>query len=195
MCVMLFLVVIGLQWFITGAIIIPYKNVYVTGLAARIVAILWVVMAVVFCWPSEKKRNTEPSNGRKSSAPLSGTVVPSEQSEEQEGEERKMKRLGLLILPVLMACSQSLAGTTITYTYDKQHRLVSADYSAAQTDAHVAYQYDAANNLDVYVAITDGQYLKSFLWYLSCIPDPVWMFCDVAGFPWPRIWASISVKS
>jgi len=41
------------------------------------------------------------------------------------------------------------AGTTIAYTYDKQHRLASADYSAAQADAHVAYQYDAANNLDV----------------------------------------------
>jgi len=87
------------------------------------------------------------------------------------------------------------AGTTITYTYDKQHRLTSVDYSAAQTDAHVAYQYDAANNLDIYVAITDGQYLKSFLWYFSYLPSPIASPRCFAAISWPGIWARISAKS
>ncbi|MGI6495154.1 MAG: hypothetical protein ACOX5G_03545 [Kiritimatiellia bacterium] len=84
-----------------------------------------------------------------------------------------------LILGILLMVATAHAGTTITYTYDKQHRLTSADYSAAQTDAHVAYQYDAANNLDVEASITDGQYLKSFLYWLSAVwPDrlePEWL--------------------
>lgn len=100
-----------------------------------------------------------------------------------------------LILGILLAVATAHAGTTITYTYDQQHRLTSADYSAAQTDAHVAYQYDAANNLDVYVAITDSQYLKSFLWYLSWLPAPVWQPDGFPGISWPEIWASISAKS
>ena len=88
------------------------------------------------------------------------------------------------------------AGTTITYTYDKQHRLTSADYSAARADAHVAYQYDGANNLDVYVAVTDGQYLKSFLWYLSWVPSPrSHAPYDFTEISWPEVWAHIVVKS
>jgi hypothetical protein len=86
-----------------------------------------------------------------------------------------MRSTTLLVLLTVLACAQCLAGTTITYTYDKQHRLTSVDYSAAQTDAHVAYQYDAANNLDIYVAITDGQYLKSFLYWLSWAVPEDWM--------------------
>lgn len=105
-------------------------------------------------------------------------------------------RKTILILGVLVLMAASVrAGTTITYTYDKQHRLVSADYSAAQADAHVAYQYDAANNLDVYVAITDGQYLKSFLWYFSYLPTPITSPHRFAAIPWPTVWASLSTKS
>jgi len=100
-----------------------------------------------------------------------------------------------LILGVLLTVSTAQAGTTITYTYDKQHRLASVDYSAAQADAHVAYQYDAANNLDVYVAITDSQYLKSFLWYLSWLPAPVLQPDGFAGLSWPEIWARLAAKS
>jgi hypothetical protein len=103
-------------------------------------------------------------------------------------------RLLSLILSIALSAS-CVAGTTITYTYDKQHRLTSVDYSAAQTDAHVAYQYDAANNLDIYVAITDGQYLKSFLWYLSWLPVPVQQSNGVVGISWSEIWASLSAKS
>ena len=100
-----------------------------------------------------------------------------------------------LILGILLAVATAHAGTTITYTYDKKHRLTSADYSAAQTDAHVAYQYDAANNLDVYVAITDGQYLKSFLWYLSWLLSPAWRPDGFAGISWPEAWARLAAKS
>lgn len=83
-----------------------------------------------------------------------------------------MKKLIVTITGWIVLTVVVHAGTTITYSYDKQHRLTSADYSAAQTDAHIAYQYDAANNLDVYAAITDGQYLKSFLYWLSAVwPD------------------------
>ena len=106
-----------------------------------------------------------------------------------------MKNMTLILGILLLLVASAQAGTTITYTYDQQHRLTSADYSAAQTDAHVAYQYDAANNLDVYVAITDGQYLKSFLWYFSYLPTPITSPHSYAGISWPEIWASLSAKS
>jgi YD repeat-containing protein len=88
-------------------------------------------------------------------------------------------RLRILTLAAFVVTAAfTSAGTTIAYTYDKQLRLTSADYSASQTDTHVAYQYDAANNLDVYAAITDGQYLKSFLYWLSVVwpegLEPIW---------------------
>lgn len=106
-----------------------------------------------------------------------------------------MRNTAILILLVALTYTPCLAGTTITYTYDKQHRLTSADYSAAQTDAHVAYQYDAANNLDVCVAITDGQYLKSFLWYLSWLPSPIGTRHAFAQISWTEIWASLPTRS
>lgn len=104
-------------------------------------------------------------------------------------------KITILTLGLLLLVTSARAGTTITYTYDKQHRLTSADYSAAQTDAHVAYQYDAANNLDVYAAIADGQYLKSFLWYFSWLPSLAWPPDGLAGISWPQIWAAVFAKS
>ena len=92
-----------------------------------------------------------------------------------------MKQAIIILLLTALALP-SLAGTTITYTYDKQHRLTSADYSATQADAHVAYQYDAANNLDVYVAITDAQYLESWMLYFSSF-DPL-SVPDLARISW-----------
>jgi hypothetical protein len=46
LCVTAFLVLVGLYWLITGEIIIPYKAVYVTGLSARIVAVLWILFSL-----------------------------------------------------------------------------------------------------------------------------------------------------
>jgi len=71
------------------------------------------------------------------------------------------------------------AGTTINYTYDSQHRLTSVDYSEVQSPAVVTYQYDAAGNIDVVSTITENQYLKSFIiWLSQYVPDgyePAWM--------------------
>jgi len=106
-----------------------------------------------------------------------------------------MKTLSLSIIGCIILTVFAQAGTTITYTYDKQHRLTSVDYSAVQTDAHVAYQYDAANNLDVYVAITDGQYLRSFLWYFTWRTSPIWHPYGYAKPSWPEIWARLAAKS
>ena len=73
----------------------------------------------------------------------------------------------------------AFAGPTITYTYDTQHRLMSADYSEVQSEAAVTYQYDAADNIDVVVSATDASWLKSFMiWLAKWIPDawePTWM--------------------
>lgn len=63
----------------------------------------------------------------------------------------------------------SAHAATITYTYDAQHRLVSADYSEAQPDTHVTYQYDAANNVELIMAISDSQWLQSFQLWLSSV--------------------------
>lgn len=46
LCVTVFLVIIGAYWLITGEIIIPYKAVFVTGVPARIVAVLWIIFAM-----------------------------------------------------------------------------------------------------------------------------------------------------
>lgn len=104
-------------------------------------------------------------------------------------------KIATLILGLVLLVTSVHAGTTITYSYDKQHRLTSADYSAAQTDAHVAYQYDAANNLDVYAAITDGQYLKSFLYWLSWMPSQLLPGGNAAPTTWPEVWASLFAKT
>ena len=74
-----------------------------------------------------------------------------------------MKRLIAILLTALIVLP-CLAATTITYSYDKQHRLTEVSYSASEK---TFYSYDAANNLDLEVSITDSKYLKSFLLYLS----------------------------
>lgn len=89
-----------------------------------------------------------------------------------------MKILTLLWMMVSISC---FGGSVFVYQYDVQHRLVAVDYSEAQTDAHVSYQYDAANNLDLEVSITDGAHLKSFLlWFALSHPDsPTLHWLDV----------------
>ena len=78
--------------------------------------------------------------------------------------------LGILAL-VMMLCAfgQAHADTTISYSYDQNNRLVKAEYSESQ---QMFYNYDAADNMTLAMAITDAQYLKSFMLYLSLI-DPV----------------------
>ena len=72
-----------------------------------------------------------------------------------------------LWLVVLLGCVLAAeAGTTVKYSYDAQYRLVQADYGG---EAKVLCSYDAAGNLDVYMAITDVSLLRSFLIYFSCI--------------------------
>lgn len=80
-----------------------------------------------------------------------------------------MKKNLLSITIVTMLLVGSVHAATITYTYESQHRLVSADYWAAQADTHMTYQYDAANNIDLIVAITDSQWLRSFQLWLSSL--------------------------
>lgn len=76
----------------------------------------------------------------------------------------------LLILSFALALSvQGVRASTITYTYDARHRLVAADYTEAQPDTHVTYQYDAANNVELISAITDSQWLRSFMIWLSSV--------------------------
>lgn len=73
-------------------------------------------------------------------------------------------------LVVLVGAAQSMGGTTITYTYDRQHRLVQASYSGS---SKVCYAYDAANNLDLEVSVTDAKYLKSFLLWMCKTGDAI----------------------
>jgi hypothetical protein len=76
--------------------------------------------------------------------------------------------LSLLIVALLVAATSALAGTTITYTYDAQYRLVQASYSESDKEF---YNYDAAGNLDLYVAVTDASFLNSFLLYLTYLEN------------------------
>ncbi|MBP9572989.1 MAG: hypothetical protein WBK37_04660, partial [Kiritimatiellia bacterium] len=46
LCGTTFLVIIGLYWLITGEIIIPYQAIFVTGVPARIAAVLWIAIAI-----------------------------------------------------------------------------------------------------------------------------------------------------
>ena len=87
-------------------------------------------------------------------------------------------RMNLLMLFMAMALVTGSAGhaATITYSYDAQHRLVQASYSASQK---VFYNYDATGNVDQHVVITDGKYLQSWLLYFSMI-----------GWPFPNALAS-----
>jgi|GEM_PF-2507814 len=74
-----------------------------------------------------------------------------------------MKTSVFLALSIAFALP-CLAGT-ITYTYDAQHRLVQASYSASEK---VFYNYDAAGNVDQHVTITDVKHLENWLLYLAC---------------------------
>lgn len=56
LCVTAFLVLVGLYWLITGEIIIPYKAVFVTGVSARIVAVLWIIVAIGLSYSRPTKR-------------------------------------------------------------------------------------------------------------------------------------------
>lgn len=61
-CVMVFLVAVGLFWLIGGEILIPYKGVYITGVPARVAAVLWIVVAICLSLPRRSKRNTRGKN-------------------------------------------------------------------------------------------------------------------------------------
>ena len=80
----------------------------------------------------------------------------------------------LLILALAAIATSAFAGTTINYTYDAQYRLVQACYSDSQNEF---YNYDAAGNLDLYVAVTDSAYLNSFLLYLTFLEDQTRPLC------------------
>ena len=80
-----------------------------------------------------------------------------------------MKRIiSRVILVLLVFATSALAGTTITYSYDAQYRLVQASYSDSQKEF---YNYDVAGNLELYVAVTDSTYLNSFLLYLTFLEE------------------------
>jgi YD repeat-containing protein len=83
---------------------------------------------------------------------------------EVERKENGMK-LHLMIMATVILCHSALAAT-ITYTYDAQHRLVQASYSASEK---MFYNYDAAGNVDQHVTITDAKYLESWLLYFSLL--------------------------
>ena len=76
--------------------------------------------------------------------------------------------MSLLIVALLVAATSAVAGTTITYTYDAQYRLVQASYSESEKEF---FNYDAAGNLELYVAVTDSVYLNSFLLYLTFLEE------------------------
>ncbi|NCC62311.1 MAG: hypothetical protein EOM12_15530 [Verrucomicrobiae bacterium] len=76
----------------------------------------------------------------------------------------KKKFIGIITFSCLL---YSLGAATITYHYDKQYRLTQVKYSESEV---ASYSYDAADNLTLYVAVTDSSYLKSFLFFLSRYP-------------------------
>jgi len=94
-------------------------------------------------------------------------------------------------MTVVISISFSYA-STITYTYDPQHRLVQANYGPTQ---RAFYNYDAAGNISQHLVITDAKYLKSFLWYLSWSPCSFPMHQSCISISWPEIWAIIASKS
>ena len=90
--------------------------------------------------------------------------------------------LSLLILVLLVFVTSALAGTTITYSYDAQYRLVQASYSASEKEF---FNYDAAGNLELYVAVTDSVYLNSFLLYLTFLEEQSRPRCYRPDFTMP----------
>ena len=73
----------------------------------------------------------------------------------------KEKIIGIITFSCLL---YSLGAATINYSYDRQCRLTQVKYSESEV---ASYSYDAADNLTLYVAVTDSSYLKSFLFFLS----------------------------
>jgi len=106
-----------------------------------------------------------------------------------------MKRL---VFALFIAFGLAAPAATITYTYDAQHRLVQASYSASEK---VFYNYDAAGNMDQHVTITNAKYLESWLLYLArhsfsdggfSLPDsvyPGWLFA-----PWETRWRVLQAE-
>lgn len=70
------------------------------------------------------------------------------------------------------------SAATITYTYDAQHRLVQASYSASEK---AFINYDAAGNVEQQIVITDAKYLQSWLWYFSMLGYPGYPLSNVMG--------------
>ena len=86
-----------------------------------------------------------------------------------------MKRIiSRVSLVLLVLATSSFAGTTIRYSYDAQYRLVQASYSDSQKEF---FNYDAAGNLELYVAVTDSAYLNSFLLYLTFLENQTRPLC------------------
>ena len=92
---------------------------------------------------------------------------------------RSLQMKVLLLVVGIFVCGTAKAAT-ITYTYDAQHRLVQASYTASQKEF---FNHDAAGNVDQRVAITDAKYLESWLLYFSMLgvgPFPgqaiAWLF-------------------
>ena len=54
-CVAIFLAIIGLSWLISGEIIIPYKGIYIIGLPARLIALLWIGVSIGLSFPRRPK--------------------------------------------------------------------------------------------------------------------------------------------
>ena len=70
---------------------------------------------------------------------------------------------------LLCAARYADAAMTITYGYDAQDRLTQVSYSDHEKEAFV---YDSASNVLLAMAITDANYLESFLLYFTLV-DPI----------------------
>ena len=79
-----------------------------------------------------------------------------------------MKRMILLTGLTMFLAGIVSAETVISYSYDKQYRLVETKYSEA---SKVVYAYDAANNLKFLMSILDPQKIQSFLLQISVQPS------------------------
>ena len=90
-------------------------------------------------------------------------------------------KLSVLILMSLVLATSAFAGTTITYSYDAQYRLTRVSYSESQKEF---FNYDAAGNLELYVAVTDASFLNSFLLYLTFLENQTRPLCYRPDY-WP----------